>query len=58
MPVAILTLVVIFGQSISSIIGALISGQPLKQSSNGNDIGTNWRIFLYHRHTWNVTKCY
>ncbi|SEA77049.1 transporter, CPA2 family [Flavobacterium gillisiae] len=31
-PVAILTLVVIFGQSISSIIGALISGQPLKQS--------------------------
>lgn len=31
-PVAILTLVVIFGQSTSSIIGALISGQPLKQS--------------------------
>jgi CPA2 family monovalent cation:H+ antiporter-2 len=31
-PVAILTLVTIFGQSISSIIGALISGQPLKQS--------------------------
>jgi CPA2 family monovalent cation:H+ antiporter-2 len=30
-PVAILTLVVIFGQSISSIIGALISEQP-KQS--------------------------
>ena len=31
-PVAILTLVVIFGQSISSTIGSLISGQPLKQS--------------------------
>ena len=32
LPVAILTLVTIFGQSTSSIIGALISGQPLKQS--------------------------
>ena len=31
-PVAILTLVVIFGQSISAAIGALFSGQPLKQS--------------------------
>lgn len=31
-PVAILTLVVIFGQSLSSTIGALLSGQPLKQS--------------------------
>jgi len=31
-PVAILTLVVIFGQSISSSIGSLLSGQPLKQS--------------------------
>ncbi len=31
-PVALLTLVVIFGQSISSTIGALLSGQPLKQS--------------------------
>lgn len=31
-PVAILTLVVILGQSISSTIGALLSGQPLKQS--------------------------
>lgn len=31
-PVAILTFVVILGQSISSTIGALISGQPLKQS--------------------------
>lgn len=31
-PVAILTLVVIFGQSISSTIGSLLSGQPLKQS--------------------------
>ena len=31
-PVAMLTLVVIFGQSISSTIGALLSGQPLKQS--------------------------
>lgn len=31
-PVAILTLVVIFGQSISATIGALLSGQPLKQS--------------------------
>ncbi|WP_291129022.1 cation:proton antiporter [Flavobacterium sp. UBA7682] len=31
-PVAILTFVVIFGQSISSTIGALLSGQPLKQS--------------------------
>ncbi len=31
-PVVILTLVTIFGQSISSIVGALLSGQPLKQS--------------------------
>jgi len=31
-PVAVLTFVVIFGQSISSTIGALLSGQPLKQS--------------------------
>lgn len=31
-PVAILTFVVIFGQSISSTVGALLSGQPLKQS--------------------------
>jgi CPA2 family monovalent cation:H+ antiporter-2 len=31
-PVAILTFVVILGQSISSTIGALLSGQPLKQS--------------------------
>jgi monovalent cation:H+ antiporter-2, CPA2 family len=31
-PVAILTLVVILGQSLSSTIGALLSGQPLKQS--------------------------
>ncbi|MGM8361760.1 cation:proton antiporter domain-containing protein [Flavobacterium sp. ARAG 55.4] len=31
-PVMILTLVTIFGQSISSTVGALISGQPLKQS--------------------------
>jgi CPA2 family monovalent cation:H+ antiporter-2 len=31
-PVVILTFVTILGQSISSIIGALISGQPLKQS--------------------------
>ena len=31
-PVAILTLITIFGQSISATIGALISGQPLKQS--------------------------
>lgn len=32
LPVAVLTLVVIFGQSLSSTIGALLSGQPLKQS--------------------------
>jgi CPA2 family monovalent cation:H+ antiporter-2 len=32
LPVLILTFVTIFGQSISSTIGALISGQPLKQS--------------------------
>ncbi|MFV5701904.1 cation:proton antiporter [Flavobacterium sp. XS2P12] len=32
LPVAILTFVVIIGQSISSTIGALLSGQPLKQS--------------------------
>jgi len=32
LPVGILTFVVIFGQSISSTIGALLSGQPLKQS--------------------------
>jgi CPA2 family monovalent cation:H+ antiporter-2 len=31
-PVIILTFITIFGQSISSTIGALISGQPLKQS--------------------------
>tara|TARA_R110000868_G_scaffold29106_3_gene108451 strand:- start:1343 stop:3580 length:2238 start_codon:yes stop_codon:yes gene_type:complete len=31
-PVVILTFVTIFGQSISSTIGALISGQPLKQA--------------------------
>ena len=31
-PVAILTFIVIIGQSLSSTIGALISGQPLKQS--------------------------
>jgi CPA2 family monovalent cation:H+ antiporter-2 len=31
-PVLILTFVTIFGQSISSTVGALISGQPLKQS--------------------------
>ena len=31
-PVAILTFVVIIGQSVSSTIGALLSGQPLKQS--------------------------
>jgi len=32
LPVLILTLVTIFGQSLSSTIGALLSGQPLKQS--------------------------
>ncbi|MBP8066256.1 MAG: cation:proton antiporter [Flavobacterium sp.] len=31
-PVAVLTLVTIFGQSISATIGSLLSGQPLKQS--------------------------
>lgn len=31
-PVAILTLVVIFGQSLSATAGSLLSGQPLKQS--------------------------
>jgi CPA2 family monovalent cation:H+ antiporter-2 len=31
-PVAILTLVVIFGQSLFSTVGSLLSGQPLKQS--------------------------
>jgi CPA2 family monovalent cation:H+ antiporter-2 len=31
-PVLILTFVTVFGQSISSTIGALLSGQPLKQS--------------------------
>lgn len=31
-PVALLTFLVIFGQSISSTIGTLLSGQPLKQS--------------------------
>ena len=31
-PVLILSLVVIFGQSISSTIGAILSGQPLKDS--------------------------
>lgn len=31
-PVLILTFVTIFGQSISSTVGAIISGQPLKQS--------------------------
>lgn len=32
LPVALLTLVTIFGQSISATIGALLSGQPIKQS--------------------------
>ena len=32
LPVIILTFVTIFGQSISSTLGAIISGQPLKQS--------------------------
>lgn len=32
LPIAILTFVVIIGQSVSSTIGALLSGQPLKQS--------------------------
>ncbi len=32
LPVAIITLVTIFGKSISSTLGALLSGQPLKQS--------------------------
>lgn len=32
LPVALLTLVTIFGQSLSATIGALLSGQPLKQS--------------------------
>ena len=32
LPVMILTIVTIFGQSISATIGALLSGQPLKQS--------------------------
>jgi CPA2 family monovalent cation:H+ antiporter-2 len=32
LPVAILTLVTILGQSLSSTVGALLSGQPLKQS--------------------------
>ena len=32
LPILILTLVTIFGQSISATIGTLISGQPLKQS--------------------------
>jgi len=32
LPVVILTFITIFGQSISSTIGALLSGQPLKQS--------------------------
>ncbi|WP_374173750.1 cation:proton antiporter [Flavobacterium tructae] len=32
LPVAILTLVTIIGQSVSSTIGALLAGQPLKQS--------------------------
>jgi len=32
LPVLFLTFITIFGQSISSIVGALISGQPLKQS--------------------------
>ncbi len=31
-PVAVLTLVVLFGQPLTSTIGALLSGQPLKQS--------------------------
>jgi len=32
LPVMVLTIVTIFGQSISATIGALLSGQPLKQS--------------------------
>ena len=32
LPIVVLTLLTIFGQSLSSTIGALLSGQPLKQS--------------------------
>ncbi len=32
LPVAIITLVTVFGKAISSTVGALLSGQPLKQS--------------------------
>jgi CPA2 family monovalent cation:H+ antiporter-2 len=32
LPVVILTFITVFGQSISSTVGALLSGQPLKQS--------------------------
>jgi CPA2 family monovalent cation:H+ antiporter-2 len=45
-PVLILTLITIFGQSISSTIGALISGQPLKQSIQTGEFSTNGEFSL------------
>jgi CPA2 family monovalent cation:H+ antiporter-2 len=56
-PVLILTLITIFGQSISSTIGALISGQPLKQS-----IQTGMSLAQiensYYCHFGNVHECH
>jgi CPA2 family monovalent cation:H+ antiporter-2 len=60
-PVIILTLVTIFGQSISSTIGALISGQPLKQSTNRDEFVTNWEfsfIIATLGMTMNVTSSF
>jgi CPA2 family monovalent cation:H+ antiporter-2 len=46
-PVGILTFVVIVGQSVPSTVGTLLSGQPLKQSVNGNEFIADWRILYY-----------
>jgi CPA2 family monovalent cation:H+ antiporter-2 len=56
-PVLILTLVTIFGQSISSTIGALISGQPLKQSVQTGMSLSQIGEFSFIIATWNDNEC-
>jgi CPA2 family monovalent cation:H+ antiporter-2 len=51
LPVAILTVVVIIGQSVSSTIGALIR-------ANWNEFIANWRILLYYCNIGNDIECY
>jgi CPA2 family monovalent cation:H+ antiporter-2 len=58
-PVLILTLITIFGQSISSTIGALISGQPLKQSiQTGMSLAQIGEFLHYYCHFGNVHECH